>query len=94
MEQKSEEAWKIRVVSFADYLVKLIFFNVTFNRFVNSKIVERIEMVAGYYRALVFKRKIIFFQAADFLYNHRLVFYKRIDEYSSQEIRKLCKNPR
>ncbi len=60
MEQKSEKSRKIREISFADYLVKLIFSNVTFNRLVDSKIIERIKVVAGYDCTLIFKRKIIF----------------------------------
>lgn len=60
MEQKSEKSRKIREIPFADYLVKLVFSNVTFNRLVNRKIIERIKVIAGYDCALVFKRKIIF----------------------------------
>ncbi len=60
MEQKSEKSRKIREISLADYLVKLVFSNVTFNRLVNRKIIERIKMVAGYDCALIFERKIIF----------------------------------
>ena len=60
MKQESEKSWKIREISFADYLVKLVFSNVTFNRLVDSKIIERIKVIAGYDCALVFKRKIIF----------------------------------
>ena len=92
MEQESEKSWKICKISFADYLVKLIFFNVPFNRFVNRKIIERIKVVAGYDCALFFKRKIIFFQPADFLDYQRLVFYKGIDKYSAKKVRKFCKN--
>lgn len=92
MEQKSKESWKIRIISLADNLVQLVFSYVPFNRFVNGKIVERIEMIARYYRALIFQRKIIFLQPANFLYNQRFVFYKGIYENSTKEIREFCKN--
>ena len=60
MKQESEKSRKIREISLADYLVKLVFSDVTFNRLVNRKIIERIKVIAGYDCALFFKRKIIF----------------------------------
>lgn len=91
MEQKSKKSGKIRVVSFADNFIKLVFFNMTFERFVNGKIVKLIKVIARYNRALFFKRKIIFFKSADLFYYQRPVPYKGIDEYSAKKIRELYK---
>ncbi len=91
MEQKSKKSGEIRVVSFADNFIKLVFFNMTFERFVNGKIIKLIKVIARYNRALFFKRKIIFFKSADFFYYQRPVPYKGIDEYSAKKIRELYK---
>ena len=59
MEQKSKKSGKIRVVSFADNFIKLVFFNMTFERFVNGKIVKLIKVIARYNRALCLIRELM-----------------------------------